>query len=66
MCPAIDNPSSCEMRALICSLQPENTSVAEIRRELCAAVYGHSIMGEGTEKQWSIMLKDGQERKCSR
>jgi hypothetical protein len=39
MCPAIDNPVRCEIRAVILFLQTKNTSAAEIHRELCA-VYG--------------------------
>jgi hypothetical protein len=38
MCPAIDNPASCEIRALIRFLHAKNMSVAVIHREVCAAV----------------------------
>jgi hypothetical protein len=41
MCPAIDNPVNCEIRAVILFLQAKNMSVAEIDRELCA-VYGQN------------------------
>jgi hypothetical protein len=46
LCPAIDNPASCEIRA------------AEIHRELCA-VCGQNEMSEGTVRQWHRMFKDG-------
>jgi hypothetical protein len=38
MCPATDNPASCEIRALIRFLYAKNMSAAETHRELCAAV----------------------------
>jgi hypothetical protein len=38
MCPTIDNPASCEIRAVICFLHARNMSAAEIHSELCAAV----------------------------
>jgi hypothetical protein len=46
MCPAIDNPASCEIRAVIRFLLAENTSAAEIYRELCA-VYCQNATSEG-------------------
>jgi hypothetical protein len=36
MWPAIDNPASCEIRAVIRFLRAKNMSAAEIHRELCA------------------------------
>jgi hypothetical protein len=59
MCPAIDNLTSCEVRAPVCFLHPKNMRAAEIRRELCAAVYGKNVMSEGTVRQWCRMFKDG-------
>jgi hypothetical protein len=50
-CPAIDNPTSCEIRALIRSLHAKTLSAEEIHRELCAAVYGQNVMNEGTVRQ---------------
>jgi hypothetical protein len=41
MCPAIDNPASCEIRAVMHFLHAKNMSAAEILRELCVTVYGH-------------------------
>jgi hypothetical protein len=58
MCPAIDNPTSCEIRAVIRFLHSKNMSTAESNRELCA-VYGQNIMSEGTVTQWCRMFKDG-------
>jgi hypothetical protein len=51
LCPAIDNPASCEIRALIRFLHAKNMSSAEIHQELCA-VYGQNVMSEGTVRQW--------------
>jgi hypothetical protein len=48
MCSAIDNPASCEIRAVIRFLHAKNMSVAEIHRELCA-VYGRKVMSEETK-----------------
>jgi hypothetical protein len=50
MCPAIDNPASCEIRAAIRFLHAKNFSAAEIHRELCA-VYDQNAVNEGTERQ---------------
>jgi hypothetical protein len=59
MCPAIDNPASCETRAVIRFLKLTNMRAAEIHRELFAAVYGQNVMSEGTVSQWCRMLKNG-------
>jgi hypothetical protein len=40
MCPAIDNPASCEIYAVIHFRHAKNMSATEIHRELWAAVYG--------------------------
>jgi hypothetical protein len=45
MCPATDNPSSCEIRAVINFLHGKIVSYAEIHRELCI-VYGQNVMSE--------------------
>jgi hypothetical protein len=58
MCPAIDNPASCEIRSVIRFLDAKITSAAEIHRELCAAVYGQNIMSQGTVRQWCTVFKD--------
>jgi transposase len=58
MCPLIDNPTSCEIHALIWFLHAKNMSAAEIHRELCA-VWDQNVMREGTVRQWCRMFKDG-------
>jgi hypothetical protein len=57
-CPVIDNPATCEIRAVIRFLQAKNTSAAKIHRELCA-VYDQNVMSEETVRQWCSMFKDG-------
>jgi transposase len=59
MCPAIDNPTSCEIRAVIHFLHTKNMSAVEIHHELCAVVYGQNLMSEGTVRQWYRIFKDG-------
>jgi hypothetical protein len=55
MCPATDNHASCEIRAVVNHfLHAKNITAAEIRRELCAAVYGQDVMSE----VWCRMFKD--------
>jgi hypothetical protein len=66
MCPAIDNPASCEIGAVISFLRPKNMNAAEIYRELCASVYSLNVMTEGTVRQWCRMFKDGRANECSR
>jgi hypothetical protein len=51
MYPAIDNPASCEIRAVICSLHAKSMSAAGIHSEICA-VYDQNVMSDG-------MFKDG-------
>jgi hypothetical protein len=58
VCPAIDNPASCEILAVVSFLRVENMSAAEIYRELCP-VYGQNVMSEGTVRQWHTVFKDG-------
>jgi hypothetical protein len=66
MCPAIDNPSSHEICAVIHFLHAKNMSAVEIHCELCVVVYGQNVMNEGTVRQWCRMFKDGRADKCSR
>jgi hypothetical protein len=47
MCPAIDNHTSCGIRALTRFLHPKNINAEEIHSELCA-VYGQNVMSEET------------------
>jgi hypothetical protein len=58
MGPAIGNPASCEIRAVIRFVHPKNTSAAEIHRELYA-VDGQNAMTKETIVQWCRMFKDG-------
>jgi hypothetical protein len=64
MCPVIDNPARCELRAVIHFLHAKNIT-AELHHELCAAVYVQNIMSEGTVRQYCRMFKDGRANKCS-
>jgi transposase len=57
MCPAIDNPASCEIGAVIRFLHAKNMSAAEIHLELCV-VYGQHVVSEGTVRQWCKMFED--------
>jgi hypothetical protein len=66
MCPAIDNPASCEIRAVIRFLRAKNISAAEIRRKLCAVIYGQNVMSEGTLRQCCRMFEDRRANTCSR
>jgi hypothetical protein len=55
MCPEIDNPTSCKIRALIQCLRAKNKNAAEIYPELYS-VYDKNIMSEGTVRQWCRMF----------
>jgi hypothetical protein len=63
MCPAIDNPASCEICTVIHLLHAKNMSAAEIHCELFM-VYGQNVMNEGTVRQWYIMFKHGRTNVC--
>jgi hypothetical protein len=66
LCLAIDNPASCEIRAVIIRfLRARNMSAVEICPELYA-VYGQNVMSEGIVIQLCRMFKDGRANKCSR
>jgi hypothetical protein len=65
LCPAIDNPASCEIRTDHRFLHAKNMEAAEIDREL-SAVYGQNVMSEEIVRQWCRMFKDGRLNKCSR
>jgi hypothetical protein len=58
MCPAIDNPATFEIHAIIRFLHAKNMSVVEIHQELCT-VYDQNVISEGTVRQWCRMFKDG-------
>jgi hypothetical protein len=62
MCPATDNPASCEICAVIRFLHAKNVSAAEIHRELCT-VNGQNITSEGSVRRWCKIFKDGRAKK---
>jgi hypothetical protein len=66
ICPAIDNPASCEIHIVIRFFHAKNMSAAESHHELCMVVYDQNVMSEGTVRQWCKMSKDEQVNKCSR
>jgi hypothetical protein len=59
ICPAIDNPASCEVRAANRFLHAKNMSAAEVHRELYTVVYCQNIMSEGTVRQCCRRFRDG-------
>jgi hypothetical protein len=59
MCPAVDNPTSCEIRALNRLLLAKNVTAKEIHNELRTALCDQDVISEGTIRQWCRMLKDG-------
>jgi hypothetical protein len=61
MCPAINNPASCEIHTVTSFCHTKNISTAEIYHELCV-VYGQNAMSEGTVRQWCRMFKDVQKK----
>jgi hypothetical protein len=46
VCSLIDNPTSREIRVVICFLHSESMNAAEIHRELCS-IYGQNVMSKG-------------------
>jgi transposase len=58
MCPEIDSPASCEIRAVIRFLQAKDMSATEIHHELCT-IYEQNVISEETVRQWCRMFKDG-------
>jgi transposase len=59
MCPAIDNPTSCQIHDVIHFLHTKNMSAAETHGELCVAAYNQNVMSEETVRQWCRVFKDG-------
>jgi hypothetical protein len=51
ICSAIDISAICEICVVILFLYAENLRAAEIHPELCVAIYGQNVMGEGTVRQ---------------
>jgi hypothetical protein len=58
MCAAINNPASCEVRAVIRFLHAKQMNAADIHCELCV-LYGPNIMSEGSVRQWCRMFRNG-------
>jgi predicted transcriptional regulator len=59
VCPAVDNPASCEICTVICFLHTKNVNAMEIYCELCV-VYSQNVKSEETVRQWCRMFKDEQ------
>jgi hypothetical protein len=66
MCPAIDNPANCEIRAVIRFLHAKSMSAEEISSESCAENYGQNIMNKEILRQCCRTFKDRLANKCSR
>jgi hypothetical protein len=64
MCPAVDEPTSCEICTVIHFLHAKNMSAAE-NHELCMVIYGQNVISEGTVRQWCRMFRDGCGNRCS-
>ncbi|XP_066906181.1 protein GVQW3-like [Halyomorpha halys] len=68
MYPAIENPTTCEVRSVIRFWLARNNRPIEIYRQLCD-VYGQEIMSESRVRQWCIDFKNGctsvHEKDCS-
>jgi hypothetical protein len=47
VCPTIDNPATCEIRAVVRFLHAKNMAAEEINRELYA-IYSQNVMSDGT------------------
>ena len=58
MCAAINNPASCEVRAVIRFLLARNNNAAEIHKQLCE-VYGLNVMSDSKVRQWGRLFKEG-------
>jgi hypothetical protein len=58
MCAAINNPASCEVRAVIRFLLARNNNAAEIQRQLCE-VYCPTVMSDSEVRQWWCLFKEG-------
>jgi hypothetical protein len=64
VCPAINNPTSCEICTVFLFIHSKNINAAEIHNELCL-VYFQNVMSEGSIRQWYGKFKDGCLKKCS-
>ena len=57
MCAAINNPASCEVRAVIRFLLARNNNAAEIHSQLCEG-YGPNVMSDSKVRQWCHFFKE--------
>ena len=58
MCAAINNPDSCDVRAVIRFLFARKNNAAEINRQLCE-VYGLNVMSDSKVRQWRRLFEEG-------
>ena len=58
MCAVINNPASCEVRAVIRFLLARNNNSAEIHRQLCE-VYGPNAMSDSKVRPWCRLFEEG-------
>jgi hypothetical protein len=58
MCAAIEIPGKCEIRTVICFLQAEDHSAAEIHCRM-TAVYGPNFMSDKCFREWCRKFHDG-------
>jgi len=58
MCAAINNPASCEVRAVFRFLLARNNNAAEIHRQFCE-VYGPNVISDSKIRQWCRLFKKG-------
>jgi hypothetical protein len=65
LCPAIDNPASCEICYVVRFLHAKNMNAAQLHRVLYA-VYGQNVMREVTVIKLCRIFEDERESKCSR
>jgi hypothetical protein len=55
MCPAFNNPASCEIHVVARFLHATNMNDVEFYHKLCT-VYEQNVMSEGTAGQWCRMF----------
>jgi hypothetical protein len=67
MRPAIDNPTSYEIRAAILIFHDKSMRAGKIHCELVHAceVYGQNIVSEAIERQWCRVYKDNRANRRS-
>lgn len=58
MCPAIENPASCEVPSVIRFLMAKNFTPIEIYCQI-SEVYGNKVISESGVRQWCFRFKNG-------